>query len=66
MAHHRDVARSVRIRCVIDWLRELFDPVTKPWYREEFIHPRDFPTALGHRPRRDPGHDSEASARGGR
>jgi DNA-binding transcriptional LysR family regulator len=46
LAYHRDDGGSVRIRCVIDWLREVFDPRSKPWYREEFIHPRDFEAAL--------------------
>jgi DNA-binding transcriptional LysR family regulator len=39
---HRDVAKSARIRRVIDWLDDVFDPKAKPWYREEFVHPRDF------------------------
>ena len=68
LAHHRDAARSARIRCVVDWLRELFDPRTKPWYREEFIHPRDFAAAIvdrpDRRPRSDPG--DAAARRGGR
>jgi DNA-binding transcriptional LysR family regulator len=39
---HRDIGRSARIRCVADWLKEVFDPRTKPWFRSEFIHPREF------------------------
>jgi DNA-binding transcriptional LysR family regulator len=42
LVYHRDVSRSARIRCVADWLKEVFDPRTKPWYRAEFIHPREF------------------------
>jgi DNA-binding transcriptional LysR family regulator len=42
LVHHRDAGRSARVRRVIDWLRDVFDPRTKPWYREEFIHPHDF------------------------
>lgn len=42
LVYHRDVGRSARIRCVADWLKEVFDPRTKPWYRAEFIHPREF------------------------
>ena len=38
LCHHRDVGKSARIRRVIDWVREMFDPKTKPWYREEFVH----------------------------
>ena len=42
MCVHRDVANSSRIRRVTSWLRELFDPRTKPWFRAEFVHPSDF------------------------
>jgi DNA-binding transcriptional LysR family regulator len=42
LCHHRDVARSARIRRVADWLEEVFDGKSRPWYREEFVHPRDF------------------------
>lgn len=52
LVHQRDGAKSARISRVIEWLRELFDPKTKPWYREEFIHPRDFAGALAVRPAR--------------
>jgi hypothetical protein len=55
LAHRRDGARSARVGRVIEWLRELFDPRTKPWYREEFIHPRDFEAALNARPIRQAG-----------
>jgi DNA-binding transcriptional LysR family regulator len=46
LCYHRDVARSARIRRVIDWMREVFDPRTNPWYREEFVHPDDFSETL--------------------
>jgi DNA-binding transcriptional LysR family regulator len=66
LAHHRDSARSARIRSVIDWLREQFDPRTKPWYREEFIHPRDFAAALAAGPiRRASGGPGDAEKRKG-
>jgi DNA-binding transcriptional LysR family regulator len=42
MVHHRDGARSARVRAVKDWVRQVFDARTQPWYREEFVHPRDF------------------------
>ena len=42
MVHHREAARSARVRAVADWLRSIFDGRTRPWYRAEFIHPRDF------------------------
>jgi hypothetical protein len=28
---------------MIDWIVENFDPKTFPWFRDEFIHPRDLP-----------------------
>jgi DNA-binding transcriptional LysR family regulator len=55
LAHHRDAARSARISRVIEWMKELFDPRAKPWYREEFIHPRDFAEALAAKPARRAG-----------
>jgi len=42
LVRHRDVGKSARIRQVEDWLRRIFDPRRQPWYRPEFIHPRDF------------------------
>ena len=42
MVRHRDVGKSARIRQVEDWLRQIFDPRTQPWYRAEFIHPSEF------------------------
>ena len=42
LVHHRDAARPARVRLVKDWLKSVFDPRTRPWYRSEFVHPRDF------------------------
>lgn len=42
LVHHRDGARAARVKVVKDWLKSIFDPRTHPWYREEFVHPRDF------------------------
>lgn len=39
--------RQGRIKRVRDWIMGLFDPVAKPWFREEFIHPRDFKRMVG-------------------
>ena len=46
LVRHRDVGKSARIRQVENWLRQIFDPRSQPWYRAEFIHPRDFPGFL--------------------
>lgn len=43
LVHHRDIGRAARIQVVVNWLKSVFDPATAPWYRREFVHPRDFP-----------------------
>jgi DNA-binding transcriptional LysR family regulator len=64
LVHHKDAVRSARVSRVVDWLHELFDPRAKPWYREEFIHPRDFAAALDARPARESaGRAAEDAAR---
>jgi DNA-binding transcriptional LysR family regulator len=63
MVHHKDAAHSARVSRVMEWLKELFDPRTKPWYREEFIHPRDFAAALEARPGRESGGRTQDAAR---
>jgi DNA-binding transcriptional LysR family regulator len=42
MCVHRDLSDATRIRTVTSWLRGVFDQRTKPWFRAEFVHPRDF------------------------
>ena len=40
---HEPVAlRQSRVQRVKEWLQEVFDPTHQPWYRDEFIHPREF------------------------
>jgi DNA-binding transcriptional LysR family regulator len=34
--------RQNRVQRVKDWLTQVFDPTSQPWYREEYVHPRDF------------------------
>src|SRR5690606_4413130 len=43
LVHHRDALKTTRVRAVADWLKNLFEPRGNPWFREEFIHPDDFP-----------------------
>lgn len=43
MCVHRDVVGAARIQRVVDWLKEVFDARTKPWFRAEFVHPSAFP-----------------------
>ena len=44
LTYHPDAARVPRVRRMIDWIVENFDPKTFPWFRDEFIHPRDLPS----------------------
>ena len=43
LTYHADAARISRVRRMIDWLIDAFDPKRFPWFRDEFIHPRDLP-----------------------
>jgi DNA-binding transcriptional LysR family regulator len=43
LTYHPDGARIPRVRRMIDWLVESFDPKRFPWFRDEFIHPKDLP-----------------------
>jgi DNA-binding transcriptional LysR family regulator len=42
LTYHADAGRIPRVRHVIDWLVDCFDPKQFPWFRDEFIHPREF------------------------
>jgi DNA-binding transcriptional LysR family regulator len=44
LAYHAGAAQIPRVRRLLDWVRESFDPRVFPWFRDEFIHPRDLPT----------------------
>lgn len=40
---YREAMRdSARIQVVTDWVKSVFDRTRNPWFREEFVHPRDF------------------------
>jgi DNA-binding transcriptional LysR family regulator len=39
LSYHPDSNRIPRIRRMIDWIVEAFNPVKFPWFRDEFIHP---------------------------
>jgi DNA-binding transcriptional LysR family regulator len=43
LTYHPDAARVPRVRRMLDWIFENFDPKVFPWFRDEFIHPRDLP-----------------------
>jgi DNA-binding transcriptional LysR family regulator len=42
LAYHPDIRSIPRVANFIDWLRAQFDPRRYPWFRDEFIHPREF------------------------
>jgi DNA-binding transcriptional LysR family regulator len=46
LAYHPDAARIPRVRRLLDWVIDAFDPQKFPWFRDEFIHPKDLPQAL--------------------
>jgi DNA-binding transcriptional LysR family regulator len=43
LAYHADAAQIPRVRRLLDWVKDSFDPRKYPWFRDEFIHPRDLP-----------------------
>ncbi len=42
LSFHPDSGGIPRIRCMIDWLVECFNPIRFPWFKDEFIHPSEF------------------------
>jgi DNA-binding transcriptional LysR family regulator len=42
LTYHADAGRIPRVRHLIDWLVACFEPKQFPWFRDEFIHPREF------------------------
>jgi DNA-binding transcriptional LysR family regulator len=39
LTYHTDAGRIPRVRKMIDWVIDAFDPRKFPWFRDEFIHP---------------------------
>jgi DNA-binding transcriptional LysR family regulator len=46
LAYHPDAARIPRVRRLLDWVIDSFNPRRFPWFGDEFIHPRDLPQTL--------------------
>lgn len=44
LIYHPKTRNVKRVRAVIDWLREAFDPTRYPWFREEFVPPDQLET----------------------
>lgn len=45
LVYRVDVGRTARVKRVIDWVKAIFEPADNPWFRSEFIHPREFDAA---------------------
>jgi DNA-binding transcriptional LysR family regulator len=43
LTYHADASRIGRVRRMIDWLIDAFDPKRFPWFRDDLIHPNDLP-----------------------
>jgi DNA-binding transcriptional LysR family regulator len=41
LSYHPSSGRIPRVRHMIDWLVEAFNPAKYPWFKDEFIHPRE-------------------------
>jgi len=46
LRHRPSAVRQGRVQRVIEWIERVFDPANQPWFRTEFVHPRDFERAL--------------------
>ncbi len=42
LRHHGAVEQRRRVKAVKDWVISVFDPAEQPWFRQDFIHPKDF------------------------
>src|SRR6476620_6450721 len=42
LSYHPGSGRIPRVRHMIDWLIEAFNPGKYPWFKDEFIHPSEF------------------------
>lgn len=42
LSYHPGNGRIPRVRHMIDWLVEAFNPARFPWFKDEFVHPREF------------------------
>ena len=43
LVYHPDAKRVSRIQRTIEWLIQCYDPRRYPWFRDEFIHPDQYP-----------------------
>jgi DNA-binding transcriptional LysR family regulator len=46
LTYHADGNKIQRVRRLIDWTIDAFAPRTFPWFRDEFVHPRELPAVI--------------------
>jgi DNA-binding transcriptional LysR family regulator len=44
LTYHQDARRIPRVKRMIEWTVDAFDGRLYPWFRDEFVHPRDLAT----------------------
>ncbi len=42
LRHHPAATRQGRVQRVKEWVMRAFDATDKPWFRDDYVHPRDF------------------------
>jgi len=42
LSYHPSSGRIPRVRRTIDWLVEAFNPAKFPWFKDDFVHPKEF------------------------
>ncbi|HEY3799746.1 MAG TPA: LysR family transcriptional regulator [Caulobacteraceae bacterium] len=47
LRHDPAVVRQSRVQKVKDWLISVFDPARQPWFRADYVHPRDYERLAG-------------------
>ena len=45
LTYHADAKRIPRVRHLVEWMIEAFNPAVYPWFKDEFIHPKELATA---------------------
>jgi DNA-binding transcriptional LysR family regulator len=50
LVYHHDLVRQTRIKTVLEWLEGAFESQLNPWFRQEFVAPKDFAAQRGKDP----------------
>jgi len=53
LSYHPDAGKLARVRRMIDWTIEVFNPQNNPWFRDDFVHPSEFEERANVAPRRE-------------